>query len=196
MIRVDQALCAGCGVCADECPAGAIILVDGIVMVDSFLCDGCGFVFENLRGSSAQVVDVVADPRERQHQSSRHSSPCIDICPSGALTWVAELVPDRGKESAALAVIESPIAMVPVMPREAVPWHQTVLPTVGGALAWVGRNVVPRIAPIALDALDSRLDRWSGGGARDRDRTSASVSKRRALGRHRRHRRRRQQPEQ
>ena len=195
MIRVDQELCAGCGACADECPTGAITLVDGVAMVDSFLCDGCELFYGNLRSSPEQVVDAVADPRERQHQSSKHSSPCIEICPSGALTWVAELVPDMETEPAALAVVESPVEIIGVKHGKAVPWRQTILPAVGGALAWIGREVVPRIAPVALDVLDSRLDRWSDGGARDQGRTSASVSKRPGLGMQRRRRRRRRQPE-
>jgi ferredoxin len=39
--KVDGKECSGCGICADECPAGAI-RVDDIALVDAALCTGCG----------------------------------------------------------------------------------------------------------------------------------------------------------
>jgi ferredoxin len=195
MIRVDQARCAGCGLCVDECPVGAITLVGDIAMVDSFLCDGCESHYENLRNSPDQIVEAVVDSRERQLRPRGHSGLCIDICPNGALTWVADMVPEMGAEPAALEVVESPVEIMSVKLEKALPWRQTIVPAVGSALAWVGREVVPRIAPIALDLLDSKLARGSGGGVSSHGYPSTLKSTGRVQGRQRRHRRRRRQPE-
>ena len=39
--KVDKNECTGCGICADECPSGAI-KVNDVAVVDASLCTGCG----------------------------------------------------------------------------------------------------------------------------------------------------------
>jgi Fe-S-cluster-containing hydrogenase component 2 len=41
MIYVDTERCAGCGICADACPVGAISLVGGTAKVDQERCTDC-----------------------------------------------------------------------------------------------------------------------------------------------------------
>ena len=183
MIRVDQALCVGCGACVDECPARAITLVDGTAMVDAALCDGCGSFDE------------------------RHDRLCVQICPNGALAWVAEPVPQAVSERSSLAVYQPPVEVVNVDTRQPVPWRRTgfgelrrtdfgelrrtVLPAVGSALSWVGREVIPRLAPLVLDVLDSAVDRRLSPQPRDEGVLPVSTKEqsRRRRGRRRRHRR-------
>ncbi len=44
IVRIDEELCNGCGVCVMPCAEGAIVLVDGKAkVVDESLCDGAGF---------------------------------------------------------------------------------------------------------------------------------------------------------
>jgi NAD-dependent dihydropyrimidine dehydrogenase PreA subunit len=44
IVRIDEALCNGCGACVIPCAEGAIVLVDGKArVVDETLCDGAGF---------------------------------------------------------------------------------------------------------------------------------------------------------
>lgn len=40
--RIDTAVCAGCGRCAEECPEGAISLPEGESVIDHGRCVGCG----------------------------------------------------------------------------------------------------------------------------------------------------------
>jgi len=44
IVRIDEALCNGCGLCVTPCAEGAIQLVDGRArVVQEELCDGAGF---------------------------------------------------------------------------------------------------------------------------------------------------------
>jgi NAD-dependent dihydropyrimidine dehydrogenase PreA subunit len=149
MIRVNQALCVGCGVCIDECPNGAISLFGDVATVSPALCDDCGA--------------------------------CVEICPAGALSWAVELVP----------VDERPVETIPARMGALSPRRRTVLPAVVGALTWVGREVVPRLTPLALNALDGVLDRRSDVRRRSEGTTLAPAGRR---GQRRRRRRRGRRP--
>jgi NAD-dependent dihydropyrimidine dehydrogenase PreA subunit len=127
MIFVDQIKCSGCGTCVDECPTGAITLIDDIALVDADSCDGCRV--------------------------------CVDVCPNQALAWIADLVLETGTEPSALAVIQPPTELINVETTKPVPWRRTVFPVIGGALSWAGRELMPRLTPMALDVLEGVLDR-------------------------------------
>jgi Na+-translocating ferredoxin:NAD+ oxidoreductase RNF subunit RnfB len=44
IVRIDEELCTGCGVCVSPCAEGAIVIVDGKAkVVREELCDGAGF---------------------------------------------------------------------------------------------------------------------------------------------------------
>ena len=43
MLKIDKALCIGCGICEEQCPFSAIEVVDGIAVVgdNCTLCGAC-----------------------------------------------------------------------------------------------------------------------------------------------------------
>jgi NAD-dependent dihydropyrimidine dehydrogenase PreA subunit len=44
IVRIDEALCTGCGVCVSPCAEGAIQIIDGKArVIREELCDGAGF---------------------------------------------------------------------------------------------------------------------------------------------------------
>jgi NAD-dependent dihydropyrimidine dehydrogenase PreA subunit len=44
IVRIDEELCTGCGLCVSPCAEGAIVIVDGKAkVVREELCDGAGF---------------------------------------------------------------------------------------------------------------------------------------------------------
>jgi MinD superfamily P-loop ATPase len=44
IVRIDEDLCTGCGVCVSPCAEGAIVIIDGKAkVVREELCDGAGF---------------------------------------------------------------------------------------------------------------------------------------------------------
>jgi NAD-dependent dihydropyrimidine dehydrogenase PreA subunit len=158
MIHVDQTLCAGSGICVEECPQGAITLADGKASVDNASCDSC--------------------------------RACIEVCPNEALTWLAEATPERATEPLSPAVVQPPVVVIPAETTQPAAWRRAVLPAVGGALSWVGREVVPRLAPLALDMLDSALEwRHSQSAGDEEPRPAPAGSRSGRKGRQRRRRR-------
>ncbi len=203
MIRVDQMLCAGCGACVDACSNGAISLSQGKALVDPALCDGCrsfgpaqdrpldeAIVVSPSTGHRGELVEpsgqALSNHQDRPFDGAQDRS-CVATCPNAALTWV---VPEGSPASSVLVVVAPPIEVIPVETRAPLPWRRAVLPALGGALSWVGREVVPRLAPLALDALDSALDRRLSRWSRDEGVTPAPTGSRRSRrkGQRRRHR--------
>lgn len=161
MILVNQSLCDGCGACAETCPTGAIAVVYGKALIDATLCDGCGSLVEE------------------------HLRLCIQICPAEALTWILEPLPEAVTEIALPAtagaadlgpgeperqheiVIARPMTELrSVTPAPLARQRRALVPVVGGTLIWFGREIVPRLVPLALHALDRALDRPAGRSTR------------------------------
>jgi heterodisulfide reductase subunit A len=53
---VNQAYCAGCGLCVDACPYGAIELSEGVASVNSYLCKGCGTCAATCRDKAISLI--------------------------------------------------------------------------------------------------------------------------------------------
>lgn len=144
MITIDVMRCTGCGACVEVCPTGALYLVDGKAAVDDALCRAC--------------------------------EACLAACPREAISLTAEeepaplpaRVPAIRPEPEVVRVTTPPTAqrsgaLAPLTLRS------RVLPVLGAALAWTGREIVPRLADIFLERLDRQATpstRQTGGVAR------------------------------
>jgi len=133
MVYVNTAKCAGCGFCADACPVGAISLVGGTAQVDQERC-------------TDHVLSL-----------SKGCEACVEVCPNRAMLAVREPVAER----AAVPSIRPAPEVTRVQPQPAsVSLPARALPAVSeaaAALAYLGRNVAPRLANYLLHALDRRL---------------------------------------
>ncbi|MEJ2057142.1 MAG: electron transfer flavoprotein subunit alpha [Desulfofustis sp.] len=56
MLRIDDKLCIGCGICEDQCPFGAIEVVDGLALVGDN-CNLCGACVEACEVEALKIDD-------------------------------------------------------------------------------------------------------------------------------------------
>ncbi|MGQ9467617.1 MAG: DUF362 domain-containing protein [Anaerolineae bacterium] len=114
-----------------------------MIRVDETRCDGCGLCAQVCPNGAIHLVGRVARLEQALCQGCER---CVDACPQGAIS----------------AVLEPTEAIRPVPARTLYPAPVTtrpaarLLPWLGAALAFVGREVVPRVATALLDAWDRR----------------------------------------
>jgi NAD-dependent dihydropyrimidine dehydrogenase PreA subunit len=133
MITIDNVRCNGCGDCVEACPPNAITLYNDKAVVDENLCHGC--------------------------------EACLSACPQGAILSVEVIEPVLAEETALVPTRETPLALTPVPTEVTLAARQAaspmlrrlLVPAIGRALAWTGREIVPRLGYLALDLMDRRI---------------------------------------
>jgi NAD-dependent dihydropyrimidine dehydrogenase PreA subunit len=130
-----------------------------MVVVDHALCGGCGVCVDECPTKAIALIDGIVVVNA---DSCDGCGDCIEVCPNKALAWIPEPVLEAGSGPSSLAVIRSPAEVIHVRTAKPVPWRRTLFPVVGGALSWAARELVPRLAPLALDVLEGALDRQLG----------------------------------
>jgi len=126
MYRIDETLCTGCGTCVQDCPQGAIVLVNGHAYISSDRCTMCGVCAETCPSGAIQWTDVVL-PATIAGQSSAPQDAHSSRAPAPSLTPVGA----RGKSLPATTVDSG---------KQGGFW-----PMLGGALVWAGRQLLPEI---------------------------------------------------
>jgi NAD-dependent dihydropyrimidine dehydrogenase PreA subunit len=124
-----------------------------MIVVRAECCDGCGECVEVCPTSAIYLVDGVATV---DHALCRECEVCLTACPREALVVMDEWQPEA--EPVWLPALRSESEMVQVKAEPApLAVRSRVLPLVGAALAWAGREIVPRLADYVLYSLDRRL---------------------------------------
>ncbi len=123
------------------------------VYVDGGRCTGCATCVEVCPIGAIAIVDDVATIN---HERCNACQTCVDFCPKGAILVVTEPVEEK-------AVLPRAQPGSHVAPRRAasliVPLRTQLVPLVGSAVAFLGREVVPRLIPRLVDALDRSTGR-------------------------------------
>lgn len=137
MVQIDRTRCTGCGTCVEVCPNGALEIQDGFARLIAERCTGCGA--------------------------------CVEACPQEAIALLAETVPAATSRELAVAkpsgqpaggaqdvtfVRVPPAQLEPSQPAPARSWGTAL----GAALAYLGREAIPRLARLAADWARKQAD--------------------------------------
>jgi NAD-dependent dihydropyrimidine dehydrogenase PreA subunit len=165
-----------------------------MIYIDGEKCAGCGVCEDVCPVEAIRVSDGVA--RIDQHRCNECQA-CVEACPNQAILVVIEPAEEK-----AISLREQPAPEVaPAEPhRPPAPSRSQVVPVLGAALAFLGREVAPRLAMVLMDALDRRLsqqptlqqaqDTAIVGSTQNLTPSSKNGGKGREKGQRRRHRRR------
>jgi NAD-dependent dihydropyrimidine dehydrogenase PreA subunit len=132
MFIINREVCQGCGLCLEDCSAGAIVMLDGLAAIAQEKCTGCGLCITSCPQEA--IVEVLEPEPEAQF-----------LPPSAPLGQVVT------RSSSTLAVREPASPPAPLSSR--------VLAVAGVALAFLGREIAPFLANTLIDAAERRLSR-------------------------------------
>ncbi|MGD8794273.1 MAG: 4Fe-4S binding protein [Anaerolineae bacterium] len=149
------------------------------------LCDGCGACMEVCPTHALYLADGKAEVDETL---CRACEACCAACPIQAIRLVTQDEPEA--EPAPLPTLRREPEVVQIKTRPApTPFRSRVLPVIGAALVWAGREMLPRLAESFLYDLGQRLPQGQSPSTRQRLSSKDKVGRGRGRGRRRRRRR-------
>ena len=156
-----------------------------MITINMERCTGCGACLEVCPEGALYLVDdrVVLDSH-----LCRECEICIAVCPREAILR-AEPIASSATEPAQTPALRPEPEIVRINTHPRVPLQAKMLPAVGAALVWAGREIVPRLAEYLVYDLDRRVaERRRTPVSRTKSADDASISGR-GGGRRHRHRR-------
>jgi NAD-dependent dihydropyrimidine dehydrogenase PreA subunit len=126
-----------------------------MIYVDGEKCTGCGICEDVCPVEAVRVSDGVA---RIDQDKCNECEACIEVCPNEAVLVVIEPAEVTSDQSSVVPY-QRPASEVALaeLHRTPTPLRTKVVPVVGAALAFLGREVAPRLATYLVDALDRRL---------------------------------------
>lgn len=121
-----------------------------MITIDIERCTGCGACVEICPTGALYLVDGKA---AADSALCRDCEACLGICPSAAITLTEQREPQLEPARQLARQPEPEIIQVRTQPAPA-PLRVRVLPVVGAALAWAGREIVPYLVDAVLDAVE------------------------------------------
>lgn len=114
-------------------------------------CDGCGACLEVCPHGALFLIE---DKAVVDEALCRECEACVSACPTEAIVVVEQRI--TAEPSRVPVMRPEPEVRIAESPPSQVPLRVRVLPVVGAALSWAGRELVPRLAYYLLDELDRR----------------------------------------
>ena len=119
-----------------------------MIFVNIDFCNGCGECVSVCPNGAMILKDNLAFIDQELCQECEV---CVDSCPKGAIL-VAESAPIDSE----IIRVPAELPIVSEQPRYT-SIQNAVLPAIGSALMWTGREVIPRLANLAINYLEQRL---------------------------------------
>lgn len=120
-----------------------------MMFVDQGRCVGCGACVKVCPEDAISMQNNTAIIAESLCISC---GACLDVCPEGAIHPV-EIIKT---ESIQPTIPSTDAISTPYKPVHT-PVRSMILPAIGTFLIWTGREIIPRLANYALDAVDRRI---------------------------------------
>ena len=91
IVKIDDELCTGCGVCVSPCAEGAIEIVDGKArVIREELCDGAGFCL-GVCPTGAMTIETREAPEFDHHAVDEHVAEKLEAAiAAGVPTYIAQ----------------------------------------------------------------------------------------------------------
>lgn len=155
-----------------------------MVTIDQARCNSCGACIEICPQGAIYLVEAKAVV---DLALCAECEACVTVCPTGAIA-VREGPQEPATDPGRLPALRPEPEPIQVRVRPSPPsLRASLLPAVGAALAWTGREIVPRLAAYLLEG----FDRWAATqSTADALRTGRTSAKGRGTGARRRQRHR------
>ncbi len=125
-----------------------------VIQVNQELCSGCGTCVE---ACSVGAIQMMGQRAVINEALCTQCEACINVCPNGAIATLS--IPARSASILAMPATESrivPAQELAALPETTSPTRNLV-PLAGAALTFLGREIVPRLADVLIDALERKL---------------------------------------
>jgi len=125
------------------------------MIIDRSRCDGCGTCVDACPTGAIFLQDGLA---VIDAGLCNECAACQSSCPQDAILSAEVIEPAQAVEIAQPVSVPQPSQMVETKPQAVTPSLRTsIVPAFASAILATGREILPRLASLALDSLDRRL---------------------------------------